>query len=85
MKETINGGINEIEQAIIEYGNLRIQLVSKISKIKIAIDTLEKENIALPETAYGTLAYYQSKLDNTIEQYNRLINFKDKYYVQTNN
>ena len=45
----------------------------KISKIKDAIKTLEEENIALPESVYGTLAYYQSEYDNEYRQYSILL------------
>ena len=45
----------------------------RISKIKDAIKTLEEENIALPESVYGTLAYYQSEYDNEYRQYSILL------------
>lgn len=45
----------------------------RISKIKDAIKTLEEEDIALPESVYGTLAYYQSEYDNEYKQYSILL------------
>ena len=45
----------------------------RISKIKDAIKTLEEEDIALPESVYGTLAYYQSEYDNEYRQYSILL------------
>ena len=34
-------------------------IMSKIVKIKEAIETFESEDIAVPEAAYGSLAFYQ--------------------------
>jgi hypothetical protein len=45
----------------------------RISKIKDAIKTLEEEDITLPESVYGTLAYYQSEYDNEYKQYSILL------------
>ena len=45
----------------------------RISKIKDAIKTLEEEDIVLPESVYGTLAYYQSEYDNEYRQYSILL------------
>lgn len=47
--------------------------MSKIVKLKEAIETFESEDIAVPEAAYGTLAYYQSEYDNEYRQYSILL------------
>ena len=52
----------------------------RISKIKDAIKTLEEEDIALPESVYGTLAYYQSEYDNEYRKYNILLKLS-KYEI----
>ena len=51
----------------------------RISKIKDAIKMLEEEDIALPESVYGTLAYYQSEYDNEYRQYSILLKWSKKY------
>jgi hypothetical protein len=83
MKETINGGINkdELDKTLSISKQTIANLISKISKLEIAIDTLECEDISIPESAYGTLDYYKSKLNEETKSYEQLLTLKNKYYV----
>jgi len=62
-----------IDDTLAESQNRQKNYLIKISKIKDAIKTLEEEGIALPESVYGTLAYYQSEYDNEYRQYSILL------------
>ena len=48
-------------------------IMSKIVKIKEAIETFESEGIAVPEAAYGSLAFYQSQFDQEYKAYLKLL------------
>ena len=48
-------------------------IMSKIVKIKEAIETFESEDIAVPEAAYGSLAFYQSQFDQEYKAYLKLL------------
>ena len=48
-------------------------IMSKIVKLKEAIDTFESEDIAVPEAAYGSLAFYQSQFDREYKAYLKLL------------
>ena len=48
-------------------------IMSKIVKIKEAIETFESEEIAVTEAAYGTLAFYQSQFDQEYKAYLKLL------------
>ena len=62
-----------IDDILAESQDKQKNYLIKISKIKDAIKTLEEEDIALPESVYGTLAYYQSEYDNEYRQYSILL------------
>ena len=62
-----------IDDTLAESQDRQKNYLIKISKIKDAIKTLEEEDIALPESVYGTLAYYQSEYDNEYRQYSILL------------
>lgn len=83
MKEMVNGGINkdELDKILSTSKQTIANLISKISRLEIAIDTLECEDIPLPESAYGTLDYYKSKLNEETKSYEQLLTLKNKYYV----
>ena len=83
MKEIINGGINKDElDKILSTSELTIaNLISKIVKLEIAVETLEYEDIPLPESAYGILDYYKSKLNEETKLYEQLLMSKNKCYV----
>ena len=53
-------------------------IMSKIVKIKEAIETFESEEIAVTEAAYGTLAFYQSQFDREYRAYMKLLKLKDE-------
>ena len=71
----------EIEQAIKESDSKLSELLKKIDNIKNAIKTLEDENIALPESAYGTLAYYQSEFDKESKAYQQLVGLRNRMKI----
>ena len=48
-------------------------IMSKIVKLKEAIETFESEDIAVPEAAYGSLAFYQSQFDQEYKAYLKLL------------
>ena len=62
-----------IDEILAESQDRQKNYLIRISKIKDAIKTLEEEDIALPESVYGTLAYYQSEYDNEYRQYSILL------------
>jgi hypothetical protein len=62
-----------IDDILAESQDRQKNYLIKINKIKDAIKTLEEEDIALPESVYGTLAYYQSEYDNEYKQYSILL------------
>ena len=62
-----------IDDTLTESQDRQKNYLIKISKIKDAIKTLEEEGIALPESVYGTLAYYQSRYENEYRQYSTLL------------
>lgn len=47
--------------------------MSKIVKLKEAIETFESEDIAVPEAAYGSLAFYQSQFDQEYKAYLKIL------------
>ena len=62
-----------IDDILAESQDRQKNYLIRISKIKDAIKTLEEEGIALPESVYGTLAYYQSEYDHEYKQYSILL------------
>lgn len=48
-------------------------IMSKIVKLKEAIETFESEDIAVPEAAYGSLAFYQSQFDQEYKAYLKIL------------
>jgi len=68
----------EIEQSIKEAEVGLIELLKKRDNIKNAIKTFEDENIALPESAYGLLDYYQSTFNHESEVYQQLVRLRDR-------
>lgn len=48
-------------------------IMSKIVKIKEAIETFESEDIAVPEAAYGLLDFYKSQFDTEYTVYLKLL------------
>ena len=62
-----------IDDILAESQDRQKNYLIRISKIKDAIKILEEEDIALPESVYGTLAYYQSEYDNEYRQYSVLL------------
>ena len=69
-----------IDDILAESQDKQKNYLIKISKIKDAIKTLEEEDIALPESVYGTLAYYQSEYDNEYRRYSILLKLS-KYEI----
>ena len=67
-----------IDDILAESQERQKNYLIKISKIKDAIKTLEEEDIALPESVYGTLAYYQSEYDNEYRQYSILLKLSEQ-------
>lgn len=53
--------------------NNQEKYMSKIVKLKEAIETFESEDIAVPEAAYGSLAFYQSQFDREYKAYLKLL------------
>lgn len=53
--------------------NNQEKYMSKIVKLKEAIETFESEDIAVPEAAYGSLAFYQSQFDQEYKAYLKLL------------
>ena len=53
-------------------------IMSKIVKLKEAIETFESEEIAVTEAAYGTLAFYQSQFDQEYMAYIKLLKLKNE-------
>ena len=53
--------------------NNQEEYMSKIVKIKEAIETFESEDIAVPEAAYGLLAFYQSQFDREYKAYLKIL------------
>lgn len=63
-----------IDEILAESEDRQKNYLIRIGKIKDAIKTLEEEEgIALPESVYGTLAYYQSEYDHEYKQYSILL------------
>ena len=62
-----------IDDVLIESKDKQLKYLDKIKKIKDAIATLEEEDIALPESVYGTLDYYNSEYRNEVNAYNDLL------------
>ena len=56
-----------------ESEDIQRDYILRIGKLKDAIKTLEEEDIAVPESAYGLLARYQSEYDNEYRQYSILL------------
>ena len=67
-----------IDDILAESQDKQKNYLIKIIKIKDAIKTLEEEDIALPESVYGTLAYYQSEYDNEYRQYSILLKLSEQ-------
>jgi len=68
----------EIDAAINEIDTKLSELLHKKNNVQSAIEILEAENIALPEAAYGTLAYYQSEFDKESKAYRQLLGLRNK-------
>ena len=71
----------EIEQAIKESDSQLTELLKKRDNIKNAIKTFEDENIALPESAYGLLNYYQSKFNDESKAYQQLVGLRNRMKI----
>ena len=68
----------EIEETLKESDIRSSELLHKKNDIQKAIEVLEAEDIALPESAYGTLAYYQSEFDKESKIYRQLLGLRNK-------
>lgn len=71
----------EIEETLKKVDSELNGYQKKINDIKQAIEILEAENIALPESAYGTLAYYQSEFDKESKAYQQLVGLRNKIRI----
>jgi len=71
----------EIEEDIKKLDSELNEYQKKINDIKQAIETLEAEDISLPESAYGTLAYYQSEFDKESKVYQQLVGLRNKMKI----
>jgi septal ring factor EnvC (AmiA/AmiB activator) len=71
----------EIEETLKKVDSELNGYQKKINDIKQAIETLEDENIALPESAYGTLAYYQSEFDKESKVYQQLVGLRNRMKI----
>lgn len=72
-RENIVNDIIEAERAIKRSDEYINDLYVKIKNLEDAIETIENENIALPESVYGALAYYKSEYDKEIKANEHLI------------
>lgn len=72
----------EIEETLKKVDSELNGYQKKINDIKQAIETLEDENIALPESAYGTLAYYQSEFDKESKTYRQLVGLRNRMKIE---
>ena len=68
----------EIEESLKESDIRSSELLHKKNDIQKAIEVLEAEDIALPESVYGTLAYYQSEFDKESKAYRQLLGLRNK-------
>lgn len=68
----------EIEKSLKESDIRSSELLHKKNDIQKAIEVLEAEDIALPESVYGTLAYYQSEFDKEYKAYRQLLSLRNK-------
>jgi len=64
---------NFINDALKTSKDNQEKYMSKIVKLKEAIETFESEDIAVPEAAYGSLAFYQSQFDQEYKAYLKLL------------
>ena len=72
----------EIEETLKKVNSELNGYQKKINDIKQAIETLEAENISLPESVYGTLAYYQSEFDKESKVYQQLVGLRNKMKIE---
>ena len=64
---------NFINDALKTSKDNREKYMSMIVKLKEAIETFESEDIAVPEAAYGSLAFYQSEYVRELKAYLKLL------------
>lgn len=62
-----------IDDALKTSKENREKYMSMIVKLKEAIETFESEDIAVPEAAYGSLAFYQSEYNREVKVYLKLL------------
>ncbi len=68
----------EIEETLKKTESEVDGYLKKVMDIKFAIETLEAEDISLPESVYGTLSYYQSELENKSKVFRQLLGLRNK-------
>ena len=71
----------EIEETLKKVDSELNGYQKKINDIKQAIETLEAENISLPESVYGILAYYQSEFDRESKAYQQLVGLRNRMKI----
>ena len=71
----------EIEESLKASDIRSSELLHKKNDIQKAIEVLEAEDIALPESVYGTLAYYQSEFDKESKAYQQLIGLRNRMRI----
>ena len=72
----------EIEESLKKVDSEVEGYLKKIMDIKHAIETLEAEDISLPESVYGTLNYYQSEFENKSKVFRQLLGLRNKMKIE---